>query len=536
MPLHDCADIRPSVALTGIDQPPIAQLAHGLDRVLFNPGVYRMRDDETKVYNFDPSLATLLKVQDFKFEALSTFKPPSKDALLAHVAKTHSARYSASTSSLTSPLTHFHYLLSHWRPIDMGMLSRSFELPIYKHSYTTILRSAASATLRHKDGVYYLNGDSSYSMEYPETYVLARLGHVVEKLLTSSPPEFNRYRKEDPFQFTPEMQQQPEHYHFATRGNILTRAQLDAYDPRLPGDGTFDIKSRAALPIRMSALDPADMLGYQITRSDGTFESFEREYHDMLRSIMLKYSLQVRLGNMNGVFVAYHNIEDVFGFQFISVSEMDRALHGQEQRHLGDQELAASMHLLEKALDKITSRFGTEDLRLWFETRPTQQPTMYICAQPLSKAIEGSDEDAWCATLETRSTWQGKPVARPGRMTKENKSDWQIQSKMIEMTSDRAARTLRQIKTRRDGILDFSRSKALELTESIATPDPDTPESTDLASAMLAARSDEQKPFAMDILINECKRLAAKGRHIRQRTRAQDRGAEAVVYRPLSEK
>lgn len=36
------------------------------------------------------------------------------------------------------------------------------------------------------------------------------------------------------------------------------RSQLDAQDSRLPGTGVFDIKTRAALPIRL------DMLNYEV--------------------------------------------------------------------------------------------------------------------------------------------------------------------------------------------------------------------------------------------------------------------------------
>jgi len=35
--------------------------------------------------------------------------------------------------------------------------------------------------------------------------------------------------------------------------------------------------------------------------------SYEREYYDLMRSAMLKYNFQVRIGKMNGVFIGYHN-------------------------------------------------------------------------------------------------------------------------------------------------------------------------------------------------------------------------------------
>ena len=44
-----------------------------------------------------------------------------------------------------------------------------------------------------------------------------------------------------------------------------------------------------------------------------------RRFYDMTRSAFLKYSMQVRIGNMDGIFVAYHNTARIFGFQYISL-------------------------------------------------------------------------------------------------------------------------------------------------------------------------------------------------------------------------
>ena len=55
------------------------------------------------------------------------------------------------------------------------------------------------------------------------------------------------------------------------------RAQLDAQDPRLPGSGVFDIKTRAAVAIRY------DPLNYRVSRRDmledsGTNCFYSEEY------------------------------------------------------------------------------------------------------------------------------------------------------------------------------------------------------------------------------------------------------------------
>jgi len=99
------------------------------------------------------------------------------------------------------------------------------------------------------------------------------------------------------------------------------------------------------------------MSGYELHKQLGNFESYEREYYDMIRSTMLKYSLQARMGRMDGIFVAYHNVKRIFGFQYINLSEMDRALHGQEDRCLGNQEFNLSIELFNQILDKATEKF-----------------------------------------------------------------------------------------------------------------------------------------------------------------------------------
>jgi hypothetical protein len=40
---------------------------------------------------------------------------------------------------------------------------------------------------------------------------------------------------------------------------FVMRSQLDCHDPRLPGTGVFDIKTRACVSIRM------DLLNYQVS-------------------------------------------------------------------------------------------------------------------------------------------------------------------------------------------------------------------------------------------------------------------------------
>ena len=80
----------------------------------------------------------------------------------------------------------------------------------------------------------------------------------------------------------------------------------------------------------------------------------------MIRSAFLKYSLQVRIGKMDGIFVAYHNTKRIFGFQYISVDEMDVALHGGSETDIGRREFQFSVKMLNEALDRAVRRFPNQ--------------------------------------------------------------------------------------------------------------------------------------------------------------------------------
>jgi len=51
----------------------------------------------------------------------------------------------------------------------------------------------------------------------------------------------------------------------------------------------------------------------------------------LMRSAYLKYSMQARIGGMDGIFVAHHNTKEMFGFQYIPLEEMDECTSGSYQ-------------------------------------------------------------------------------------------------------------------------------------------------------------------------------------------------------------
>lgn len=374
----------------------VPKLSFDLSRVLFNPGVYQLQDPRSRVYNFDPYLQRVMPVTEFNFDALNPYITSSQDENLKNLAVQNEKRYIGSSSSMTSVLQHFHFLLSSWRTLNVDSLSRGFQVETM--NFTRIHRSPSAVFLRWRDGVYAVDADK----EFDSANVLMSLGHSMEKLVTLEKDDYEQFRKSSvPSQ--PEREPKPEQYHYGGLAKFLLRSQLDAHDPRLPGTGMFDLKTRAVVGVRMILSEYEKGLGYQIKNRQGTWESYEREYYDMMRAAFLKYSLQVRMGRMDGVFVTYHNVESIFGFQYIALPEMDLALHGQTNRSLGDQEFAFSIKLLSDIFDRVTKTFPQQSVRFHFETREStaevKQPVhrMYIFAEAMSEdeiqAIQKSNQE-----------------------------------------------------------------------------------------------------------------------------------------------
>jgi hypothetical protein len=333
-----------------------------------------------------------MPVTEFDFNTLKDYITSSKDDTLREVAVKANKKYIGSSSSMTSVLSHFHYLLSAWREIDVRTVSQGF--PEKMRSFTRLLRSPAAMFLHYQDGTYAIDADK----EFDSANILMNLGKSMEKLLTLPKEEFERYRRSHENKISAEEEELiPEAYHYSTYGDFVMRSQLDAYDPRLPGTGMFDLKTRAVVSIRMDAKNFEQGLGYEIKDRYGAFESYEREFYDMIRAAFLKYSLQVRIGRMDGIFVAFHNIERIFGFQYVSLPEMDQALHGQSDTALGDTEFQLSLGMWNEVLNKATEKFPKQSLRFHFDSRDTVTPFMYIFVEPVTQdeihAIQNKNKD-----------------------------------------------------------------------------------------------------------------------------------------------
>ncbi|KIK93091.1 hypothetical protein PAXRUDRAFT_534427 [Paxillus rubicundulus Ve08.2h10] len=412
---------------------PIAQLAHGLDRVLFNPGVHWLQDPRSRVYNFTPWIESIPKVTDFAFERITGFVRSSEDADLHTLAKRHKRPFAGSTSSLTGILSHVYFLISGDRDVDTTTLSRAFALE--PTSFTPGQRMPTSVILNYKEGVWSIDADKAD--ELAEKNVLTWMGTMLEKFLTFSEGEFKMLLRSTPAEGGTEGGgPRREAYRYAMSDRLVLRSQLDCVDSRLPGTGVFDIKTRAAVPIRLDMLNYEENSGYLIKTLTGALESFEKEYYDLIRSAFLKYSFQARIGNMDGVLIAYHNTARLFGFQYVSVEEMEATLYGPGN---GTRVFNKCVMLLEKVLSDITGVYGERSVRCTFETRErSQQLNVWIEPAEWDEQAEGKPCPIAQLDIQVASFLQGESEAVKGATAVADDRGWLLHWRICQSALDAA--------------------------------------------------------------------------------------------------
>ena len=59
--------------------------------------------------------------------------------------------------------------------------------------------------------------------------------------------------------------------------------------------------------------------------------TFTCRFYDLIRGAFLKWSFQLKIGRMDGAFVAYHNVEKIQGFEYITKKEIDKRIFGTEK-------------------------------------------------------------------------------------------------------------------------------------------------------------------------------------------------------------
>lgn len=150
--------------------------------------------------------------------------------------------------------------------------------------------------------VWAVDSDKAYDIEnalsdyvraifHPISHNLTdKQGRVLEKQLTAEDDDFARFLRSAPDSAVPQEERtEAEAYRYRQAGSILMRSQLDCHDPRLPGTGVFDIKTRACHPLRHDRANVEQASGHDVYRERGMGNTFERELYDLVRSAMLKF-------------------------------------------------------------------------------------------------------------------------------------------------------------------------------------------------------------------------------------------------------
>lgn len=384
-----------------VEMPEAPVLQHDLDKVLFSPGVHTLKDPRTNVYNFPHHLEDIISIREFDFKNIPEFVPSAKDNTLARIASEYGLKYSSSTSSMTSVLTHLHFLISKNRSPNASKLSRHFDNLNTEFSYST--KKPVSLFLRWNNETQTYSLDTDRSQD--EELILSLLGQVLEAKLTTSQEEFQNFTK--PLNMESEAlgsEERPKStYHYSMCGDFALRSQIDCKDPRLPGTGVFDLKTRAVCAVRhdIGYAQIHEGSFYQIKSLQGLFESYEREQYDLIRSALFKYSLQARIGRMDGIFVAYHNIRKMFGFEYLPLADIDFIYHSiglkltdteglyENATSIAEREFQLSIAALSKILDAVTTKYPKKSVNLLIKSPSSKMEAaksgsqMVVLANPI---------------------------------------------------------------------------------------------------------------------------------------------------------
>jgi hypothetical protein len=211
------------------------------------------------------------------------------------------------------------------------------------------------------DGLWAMDSDSSPFHSNVE--ILMEMGKVLERMYTMDIDRFNKafLEKDDNGYLPAEEGLVDDDYHryFMLNDNICLRSQIDCQSTLPDGKKiVYEVKTRAVAPIRYDLSRYDQFFDYKIDRTMGYHSSYEREYYDLIRGGFLKYFFQLKIGNMHGAMIAYHNTLRHFGFEYVTLEDMETALFGDSFR--ADQMFVLLNKLLTTLLDNVIEHLKDE--------------------------------------------------------------------------------------------------------------------------------------------------------------------------------
>ena len=298
--------------------------------------------------------------RDINMDKIPPYIKPSNDLLLAEFAKTINAKYIMSTSTISQCLSQFYYLMTHFQNPMIECMPT--EEPILLKKYMVSQRKPVTNIIKKIDAekkIYAMDSDSNPFASKIE--VLLQLGKVLERMYVMSIEDFQYlFMKGHESECRDVAIDEDYHRYMSVNNEICLRSQIDCMSEMPNGDKiVFEIKSRAVAPIRYDLENYTNYLDYQINQVSGLHSSFEREYFDLIRGGFLKYFFQLKIGQMQGAFIGYHNTLSHFGFEYIDLSKIERALFGDSFR--ADQAFVLLSKMLTTVLDEILQAVDHED-------------------------------------------------------------------------------------------------------------------------------------------------------------------------------
>ena len=335
------------------------KLQHNLEKIVRTEGIYTVDEfmrlnQNTFLKEISPPLPEVLA----KFPA---YTPPSQDKTLLDTAEKEKVRFLTGSSSITEELTHLYYSMSNFKSPDVTGLARNYDHRSL--NYMSAYRKPTTFMLRKlKPNLYAIDGDSGLVPALNKD--LSDMGVVLEAMLTTDESTYKKICDPKSGMTAEAIEAElsgGRSHKMRKMGQMLIRSQIDCES--MGDDGryfVFEIKTRATAPLRYDVKNIPLYLDYKIQTRSGVAESYEREYFDLIRSILIKYYFQIKIGNMDGAFLCYHNTKEIFGFQYLLLSEIEKRVFGSQE--LGEIVLKTTVQLHQLILDEVLKLFPDSNM------------------------------------------------------------------------------------------------------------------------------------------------------------------------------
>jgi hypothetical protein len=343
------------------------ELSFNLNAVVTKPGIYKLDDLITaqKLKHEMRYLSNLPKPEEIDFANLDTYMNPFEDERLHKIVKEKNKLFCSSTSGISSTLSHFFYKLSnfkspHFYGLSEEYLNESLKFMVFQRKPTVVKLT------KHND---FYSISSSKIFEDKNEFILLKMGKYMEKLLTSNDESFQKKYMKRNENNKVEINQEEDYFNFVGFDKFLLRSQIDCgttikdAETGLDKKIVFEIKTRACSPIRYDVHNYLDYIDYEITKIKGPHSSYEREYYDLIRGAFLKYLFQMKIGGMDGAFIAYHNTQKIYGFEYVKLKEIEERIFG--NCLYSDIIFKSSLKLIQESFSEIIKNYPNKD-KLYF--------------------------------------------------------------------------------------------------------------------------------------------------------------------------